>query len=479
MTAADPLHELFRARFGAEPETTAPVRAEGSNRKIYRLTRGKTTAVGVLNDDVKENRAFIEFSKHFRKEGVPVPEFYGEDKTGTAYLEEDLGDTTLFQFLGKRRTVGGFPPDVVESYREVVRWLPRIQIVAGKTLDYRWCYPRASFDKQSMLWDLDYFKYYFLTLGGIPFHEEKLEQDFQVFADYLLAADRDYFLCRDFQSRNVMLKDGKPYFIDYQGGRRGALQYDIASLLYDAKADVPFDLRDELLDLYIREAGKHAKVDKAEFKKFFPGFVLIRIMQAMGAYGLRGFHEKKPLFLQSIPYAIRNIEHVLLTSSLPVEAPELTAVFKRLVASSGLRQFGSARLKLTVRIQSFSYKHGMPRDASGHGGGYVFDCRCLPNPGRRIEYKHSSGLDADVIAYLSKEDAVDRWARSAFALVDQAVEDYGRRNFTDLFVAFGCTGGQHRSVYLAERLAKHLRDQGVSAVVSHREKKSWPAKPAA
>ena len=472
----DALRLLFRAKFGADAASLVPVRAEGSNRRIYRLTGAGTTAVGVLNDDAKENRAFIEFSKHFHAQGIPVPEFYGENADATAYLEEDLGDTTLFQFLGKRRTPAGFPPEVVSAYQDVVRWLPKIQIVAGSTIDDKWCYPRKSFDKQSMMWDLNYFKYYFLTLGGIPFHEEKLEEDFQVFADYLLAADRKYFLCRDFQSRNVMLKDGKPYFIDYQGGRRGALHYDIASLLYDAKADVPFELRDELLDLYISEAAKLTPIDRAEFKKYFPGFVLIRIMQAMGAYGLRGFHEKKPLFLQSIPYAIRNIEHVLLTSGLPVEVPELMGVFKKLVGSSALRQFGAAKLKLTVRIQSFSYKNGMPRDQSGHGGGYVLDCRCLPNPGRQLEFKTQSGLDAPVVAFLSKEDSVDRWARSAFSLVDQAVEDYGRRNFTDLFVAFGCTGGQHRSVYMAERLSKHLRDQGVSTVVTHRETKGWPKK---
>ncbi|MEK7382086.1 MAG: RNase adapter RapZ [Elusimicrobiota bacterium] len=473
---SDPLKDLFKKRFACQSSDPVPVRADGSNRKIYRLSGAGQTAIGVLNKDAKENRAFIEFSRHFRKEGIPVPEIYGESPSGTAYLEEDLGDTTLFQFLGKRRTSSGFPEDVVTAYRDVVRWLPRIQIVAGKTLDDRWCYPRRSFDKQSMLWDLNYFKYYFLTLGGIAFHEERLEEDFAVFADYLLGAERGFFLCRDFQSRNVMLREGKPFFIDYQGGRRGALQYDLASLLYDAKADVPFDLRDELLELYIREAAKHAKVERAEFLKFFPGFVLIRIMQALGAYGLRGFHEKKPLFLQSIPYAIRNIEHVLLTSNLPVEVPELMCVFKRLVGSSALRQFGAAKLRLTVRIQSFSYKHGMPRDDRGHGGGYVFDCRCLPNPGRKTQFKASSGLDADVVAHLSKEESVDRWSRSAFSLVDQTVEDYGKRNFTDLFVAFGCTGGQHRSVYLAERLAKHLRDQGVSVVVAHREKKSWPAR---
>ncbi len=472
----DPLKPLFRARFGVEAETLSPVRAEGSNRRIYRLTGGGRTAVGVLNEDAKENRAFIEFSKHFHKEGIPVPEFYGEDASGTAYLEEDLGDTTLFQFLGRKRGPKGLSEEAVAAYREVVRWLPRIQIKAGATVDDRWCYPRKSFDKQSMLWDLNYFKYYFLTLGGIVFHEERLEEDFQVFADYLLAAERGYFMCRDFQSRNVMLKDGTPYFIDYQGGRRGALQYDLASLLYDAKADLPFELRDELLELYLHEAAKHAPVDKAEFKKYFPGFVLIRIMQAMGAYGLRGFHEKKPLFLQSIPYAIRNIERVLATSGLPVEVPELTGVFKRLVGSSALRQFGAAKLGLRVRIQSFSYKNGAPKDSSGHGGGYQFDCRCLPNPGRKAEFQKSTGLDADVISYLAKEEAVDRWLRSACALVDQSVEDYGRRNFTHLAVAFGCTGGQHRSVYCAERLAKHLRDQGVSVSVTHREKKAWPAK---
>ncbi|OGS37750.1 MAG: phosphotransferase enzyme family protein [Elusimicrobia bacterium RIFOXYD12_FULL_66_9] len=467
---------MFKARFACTSGDPVPVRADASSRKIYRLRGGERTAIGVLNEDAKENRAFIEFSKHFHKEGVPVPEIYGESPSGKAYLEEDLGDTTLFQFLSKRRTASGFPEEVVTVYRDVVRWLPKIQIVAGQTLDYRWCYPRQSFDKQSMLWDLNYFKYYFLTLGGIAFHEERLEEDFTVFADYLLSAERDFFLFRDFQSRNVMLQGGKPFFIDYQGGRHGALQYDLASLLYDAKADVPFELRDELTELYIREAGKHAKVERAEFLRFFPGFVLIRIMQAMGAYGLRGFHEKKPLFLQSIPYAIRNIEHVLLTSNLPVDVPELLGVFKKLVGSSALRQFGAAKLRLKVRIQSFSYKNGMPRDDKGHGGGYVFDCRCLPNPGRKVKFKASSGLDTDVIAYLSKEEAVDQWTRSAFSLVDQAVKDYGSRNFTDLLVAFGCTGGQHRSVYLAERLAKHLRDQGVSVLVTHREKKSWPSK---
>ena len=470
----DALRLLYREKFGADAAALVPVRADGSSRRIYRLSGAATTAIGVLNDDAKENQAFLEFSKHFRKEGIPVPEFYAENSSATAYLEEDLGDTTLFKFLGARRTPAGFPADVVSAYQDVVRWLPKIQITAGATIDDKWCYPRKSFDKQSMLWDLNYFKYYFLTLGGIAFHEERLEEDFQVFADYLLAAERKYFLCRDFQSRNVMLKEGKPYFIDYLGGRRGALHYDIASLLYDAKADVPFE-PGRASDLYITEAAKLAPIDRREFKEFFPGFVLIRIMQAMGAYGLRGFHEKKPLFLQSIPYAIRNIEHVLTTSGLPAPVPELMSVFKKVVGSATLRQFGSAKLKLTVRIQSFSYKNGMPKDQGGHGGGYVLDCRCLPNPGRLIEFKTQSGLDGPVIAYLSKEDGVDRWVRSAFSMIDQAVEDYGRRNFTDLFVAFGCTGGRHRSVYLAERLAKHLRDQGVSCVVTHRESKGWRA----
>jgi hypothetical protein len=310
-----------------------------------------------------------------------------------------------------------------------------------------------------MMWDLNYFKYYFLRLAKIPFGEQALEKDFQRFTTFLLKADRRFFLYRDFQSRNIMVRDGEPCFIDYQGGRRGALQYDLASLLFDAKADLPFEVRSELVERYLEAAARLLPIDRTAFQAHYPGFVYIRIMQAMGAYGLRGFYERKHHFLTSVPYAIRNLEYLLRTAEIPVELPELTQVWHRLVASSSLRQFGAASLKLTVRIQSFSYQDGVPTDEKGHGGGYVFDCRALPNPGRFEQYAKLTGRDDPVIAFLGKEPAVREFIAHVFALIEQTVEIYQARNFTDLMIAFGCTGGQHRSVYCAELLAKHLGEK--------------------
>jgi len=464
------LKALFERRFGERATKVAPLKGDASARTLYRIWGGKRTAIGAVNADRKENEAFLGFSRHFRRRGLPVPEIYAEDLKSGFYLEEDLGDTTLFQFLSKNRTDGRIAPAVVTAYRSAVRMLPRFQITAGKSLDYRLCYPRSSFDQQSMMWDLNYFKYYFLRLSRVPFDEQGLENDFERFTRFLLKADRNFFLYRDFQSRNIMIRRGRPWFIDYQGGRKGALQYDIASLLYDAKADLPAEFREELLREYLQAASKLARIDRGEFMEFFPGFVYIRILQAMGAYGLRGFYERKSHFLQSIPYAIRNIEYLLRTTKLPIELPALMSVFRRMVASSALRQFGDAELGLTVRVQSFSYHGGMPADEKGHGGGFVFDCRALPNPGRQHRYAKLTGNDAPVIAYLSKSPEVRRFLSHSFKLVDQAVDNYRKRNFTDLLVTFGCTGGRHRSVYCAERLARHLREKfQVRAEVRHNE----------
>jgi aminoglycoside/choline kinase family phosphotransferase len=454
-----PLKALFESRFGEPVERVAPLKGDASARKLYRIAAASRTAIGVVNPDARENRAFLEFSRHFKKCGLPVPEIYAEDLDRGIYLEEDLGDTTLFQFLTANRGEGGLSKDTLDLYRRVVEFLPRFQIEAGRTLNYAVCYPRSSFDRQSMLWDLNYFKYYFLRLAKIPFSEQALENDFKRFTEFLLKADRRFFLYRDFQSRNIMVRDGGPFFIDYQGGRRGALQYDIASLLFDAKADLPFEVRDELVLRYLEAAARLEPIDRATFLSYYPGFVHIRIMQAMGAYGLRGFYERKQHFLTSVPYAIRNLEYLLRTSGLPVELPELTQVWRRLVASSTLRQFGAASLKLTVRIQSFSYLDGVPTDEKGHGGGYVFDCRGLPNPGRFERYAKLTGKDEAVIAFLDGEPAVREFLGHVVALIDQTVENYQTRNFTDLMVAFGCTGGQHRSVYCAERLAQHLGEK--------------------
>jgi len=473
-----PLTALFESRFREPVERVAPLKGDASARKLFRLSAASRTAIGVINPDALENRAFLEFSRHFRTCGLPVPEIYAEDLDRGMYLEEDLGDTTLFQFLTANRAESGLSSETLDLYRKVVVLLPRFQIEAGRALNYDVCYPRSSFDKQSMLWDLNYFKYYFLRLAKIPFSEQALEDDFERFAEFLLAAGRRFFLYRDFQSRNIMVREGRPFFIDYQGGRRGALQYDVASLLFDAKADLPFEVRDELLERYLQAAGRLEPIDHSAFLTTYPGFVYIRIMQAMGAYGLRGFYERKHHFLASIPYAIRNLEYLLRTAELPVELPELTQVWRRLIASSSLRQFGAASLKLTVRIQSFSYMDGLPTDEKGHGGGYVFDCRALPNPGRFEQYAKLTGRDEPVIAFLEKEPAVRDFIGHVFAVIDGTVENYQTRNFTDLLVAFGCTGGQHRSVYCAERLARHLHEKfQVHVEVRHLAQEHAPLTP--
>ncbi|HEV8676155.1 MAG TPA: RNase adapter RapZ [Methylomirabilota bacterium] len=464
------LKRLFEGRFAEPVRAVAPLKSDGSARRLFRLSGETSSAIGVHGPDARENRAFLAFSRQFRTVGLSVPEIYAEEPARGVYLEEDLGDTTLFEFLSANRSRDKLDPPVVDIYRQTVRVLPRFQIVAHRALDYGLCHPRSSFDRQSMMWDLNYFKYYFLRLAKVPFNEQALEDDFQRFTEFLLEAPGDYFLYRDFQSRNVMVRGGRPWFIDYQGGRRGALQYDIASLLFDAKADLPFDLRQELLGLYLETAGALAPLDRQAFLTYYPAFVLIRIMQALGAYGLRGFYEGKSHFLQSIPYAIRNLEYLVRTTELPVELPELSAVFKRLVAASTLRKFGDASLKLTVRVQSFSYRSGVPTDEKGHGGGYVFDCRALPNPGQFERFSRVDGRNPDVIAFLEQEPAVQRFLAHVYGLVDQAVETYQSRNFTDLLVAFGCTGGHHRSIYCAEELARHLRERyDVDVEVRHLE----------
>ncbi|MBI4055147.1 MAG: phosphotransferase [Elusimicrobia bacterium] len=453
------LRELFRARFEEPAGSVDSLPADGSNRKLFRLVGKKYRAIGVVHPDRLENRAFVQFSRHFRRTGLPVPEIYAEDAKSGLYLEEDLGETTLFQYLCENRNAEGISERALRIYRRVVRILPQFQISAGRGFPYRFCYPRSRFDAQSMLWDLNHFKYYFLQLAHIPFNEQRLEEDFERFSGFLLGADRDFFLYRDFQSRNILIRNGSPAFIDYQGGRRGALHYDIASLLYDAKADLPPELREELLEEYLEAASRLIPLERKKFTRHYPAYVLIRIFQALGAYGLRGFYEKKTHFLQSIPYAVRNLEYLLQTSELPVKLPALLGAVRWMVGSSYLRQFGQASLKLTVRIQSFAYRAGMPADEKGHGGGYVFDCRALPNPGKYARYARLHGKHPGVAAYLQRQPSVRRFLKNAGGLIGQTVQNYQTRNFTDLFVSFGCTGGLHRSVFCAEQLARRLRRQ--------------------
>ena len=418
----------------------------------------------------KKMLPFLNSRRHFRKHGLPVPEIYSEDLDHGAYLEQDLGDTSLFELLSKNRRGNNVSPEVVEAYRNVIATLPRFQIEAGRDLNYKVCYPRGSFDRQSISWDLNYFKYYFLRLAGIPFSEQALEDDFSRLTKFLLSAPREYFLYRDFQSRNIMMVGGQPYFLDYQGGRKGALQYDVASLLYDAKADLPPELRQQLLEHYLDKLRGVVDVKPDAFMHHYYAYVYIRIMQALGAYGFRGFYERKVHFLQSVPYALKNLRWLQHNVKLPIALPTLLEAFHSMLASEKLQGLASDADNLVVRISSFSFHRGLPQDESGNGGGFVFDGRSLPNPGREERFKQLTGRDAPVIEYLTQEQSVHQFLASVMSLVDSSVSNYQERGFKNLMVSFGCTGGQHRSVYLAEQVAKRLRGRaGVEVSLHHRE----------
>jgi len=468
----DVLKKLFEEYFHSPVVEMQPVQGElgGSGRQIIRVTGEKARAIGILYGVREENVAFLEFSKHFRRHALPVPEIYAEDLEHGAYLEEDLGDTTLFEFLSKNRAGENIAPQVVEVYRKVVGLLPRFQVEAGRDLNYNVCYPCASFDRQSISWDLNYFKYYFLRLAGIPFSEQALEEDFGRLADFLLSADQNYFLYRDFQSRNIMLRDGQPFFVDYQGGRKGALQYDIASLLYDAKADLPPELRQQLLDHYLDSLAKFVPGSREAFLRHYYAYVYVRIMQALGAYGFRGFYERRAHFLQSVPYALKNVRWLLHHVRLPIALPTLMSAFQTMLASEKLLSLASEADNLVIRIFSFSFHQDLPKDETGNGGGFIFDGRSWPNPGREERFKTLTGKDAPVIEYLQQQESVHQFLASVMTLVDASVRNYQERGFKNLMVSFGCTGGQHRSVYLAEQLAKRLRGRsGIEVVVRHLE----------
>lgn len=466
------LERLFEQHFKTRADEVRPLQGQlgGSGRAIVRLKGGGSSAIGIVYSVREENVAFLEFSRHFRRHGLPVPEIYGEALKEGAYLEEDLGDTTLFEFLSTHRTGETVDAPAVEAYRKVVAELPRFQVVAGRDLNYKVCYPRASFDRQSIAWDLNYFKYYFLRLAGVPFNEQALEHDFTRLTKLLLAADHEYFLYRDFQSRNVMLREGRPYFLDYQGGRKGALQYDIASLLFDGKADLAPALRQELLNNYLDCLGGYLDFKREAFMEHYYAYVYVRIMQALGAYGFRGFYERKPHFLQSVPYALKNLRWLAHNVTLPIALPALMDAFHGMLASERLQALAAPESGLTVRVYSFSFHRQMPVDEEGNGGGFVFDGRGLPNPGREERFRTLTGRDAPVIEYLEQQESVRHFVKNAEEMVDATVASYQKRGFSSLMVSFGCTGGQHRSVYLAEQLAKHLRGRnGVQVMVRHIE----------
>ena len=472
------LKELFGQYAGADAQSVIRLTAAGSNRVYYRLSLsdGKTF-VGVEGTNPDENKAFLVIDRHLREAGLPVPQVLAVSDSGMCYLLEDLGDDSLFGLMESARVGGSYSPEQTALLEKVMRLLPDLQFKGGSGLDYSVCFPCESFDRRSIFWDLNYFKYSFLKATGIEFHEAKLEDDFDRLATVLLSdAPYDTFMYRDFQARNVMVRDGNPWFIDFQGGRRGPVEYDVASFLWQARAAYPAPLREHLIDTYIESLCRYRKTDGRTFRKGLMHFVLFRTLQVLGAYGFRGYFERKQHFIESIPQAISNLKDLLSAGVGAKEYPYLVQVLGDMV---GLPQFAPASVpadgKLTVRVMSFSYrKGGIPEDNSGNGGGFVFDCRAMHNPGKYEQYKKITGADAPVIEFLESQGEVQQYLEHVYGLVDPAVDKYIERGFLNLMVAFGCTGGQHRSLYCANHLAEHLKAKfgdRIHVVLEHREQK--------
>lgn len=440
--------------------------ASGSNRRYYRITADEITLIGVVGESREENRAFIALAKHFHKQGLNVPKVIAVSGDESSYLQEDLGDIVLFDLIRAGRNTGVFSREEKELLHKTIALLPVIQCVGAHGLDFNVCYPLPKFNHRSVMWDLNYFKYNFLKTTGMDFLEDKLENDFEALAAILLQNETDTFMYRDFQSRNVMFRNDEPFFIDFQGGRKGPVYYDLASFLWQAKANYPSDLREELIDTYITSLKKYQPVEESVFREQLRHFILFRTLQVLGAYGFRGYFEKKPHFIQSIPFALNNLRKLLEKEF--EEYPYLSDMLNRMC---NLKQFADTRKReLEVRVFSFAYKKGIPDDNSGNGGGYVFDCRAINNPGKFERYNNVTGLDESVIRFLEEDGEIVSFLNNIYPLIDQHVKRYMERNFTNLMVSFGCTGGQHRSVYAAQHVAEHIsKKYGVKVSLVHRE----------
>jgi aminoglycoside/choline kinase family phosphotransferase len=467
-TILNDLNDLFFKWASENAQEIKELPSSGSYRKYYRITGKSHLAIGAFNNNPAENMAFISLSHHFREKGMMVPDIFQVSEDYCTYLLEDLGDVVLFDKLATIRQKDGIGDEFMDYYKKMISDLIQFQMVAGKSVDFSLCYPVQEFDKQAYLWDLNYFKYSFLKPFKIPFDEYLLELDFDNLSVLLMKPPYKYFVYRDFQSRNVMVKDGALYYIDFQGGRKGPLHYDLASLLFQARANLPVEIREKLVDYYIEKASALETDSANDFREYFYHFVLIRVLQTLGAYGFRGLYEKKQHFIASIPKAIENVKWLLDNDKVPQELSELKKCLSYLVLNNEVKELYAR--PLCVQINSFSYKRGIPVDLSGNGGGFVFDCRGLPNPGRLAQYSKLTGEDQEVSSYLESFDEVGEFIENAFQMVSRTIATYSSLNFSNLMVSFGCTGGQHRSIYCAIRLAQKLQKfDGIKFEVRHRE----------
>jgi aminoglycoside/choline kinase family phosphotransferase len=450
------------------PVSILPLPASGSARQYFRIKLKEKTIIGAWSDNRAENEAFIHFTKHFWKLGLNVPELFYTDLENNVYMVEDLGDETLYKYVTKESGEGKNTADTLYFFQLALRHLIRFQTDGPKDLDFSYCIPRPVFDKQSILWDLQYFKNYVLKLFNIHFDEQKLEEDFVMMSRLLASIDNKYFMYRDFQSRNIMINKNDLYFVDYQGGRRGPLHYDLASILFEGSINLSPDFREELTDYYIRELSKRVKIKRQIFLQYFYLFVFLRILQVLAAYGLRGYAQNKSIFLKSYPFAVNILKWLLDKGLIKLNANELLKAAEEIIKIEEIREPYVETKNLDIFIHSFSYKYGIPKDYSGHGGGFVFDCRILPNPGRFPEFREMTGNDKPVIRFLEQHKEVDDFLGNIRNIMDIAIKDYLERGMNHLMVSFGCTGGQHRSIYCASKIAEYIsKKQNVRTTVVH------------
>lgn len=470
------ISDLFYSLQQKSPDRIEKLPQSGSDRVYFRLYSGNNTFIATYNLNKKETNTFIQFSRHFKKEGLPVPEILGVNEESTIYIQEDLGMESLLNQLEKH----GHTDIPYQLFRKSLSALARIQVVGDRGLDYNWCITAKEFGKQAILSDLLYFKYYFLDTLQLPYDKQAMLDDFDALATYLTHTQYKYFMFRDFQSRNIIVKNGDVSFIDFQGGMKGALQYDVASLLWQAKAELSEEWKTSLLEYYMDEIDQllQEPVDRLTFVSQYNGYVLIRLLQVMGAYGFRGLFERKAHFLASIPLALRNLKFFIEHQRIGIITPEFDRVLRLVVADEMIERFeppqADDQTPLVIHINSFSYKKGIPVDNSENGGGFVFDMRGILNPGRFDEYKKLSGQDKSVQDFLEQRTKMNEFLNSVWDLIDITVEDYLKRGFKNLMINFGCTGGQHRSVYAAEQTTRHLRNKyKVQVQLHHTNKENW------
>ena len=472
------INTLFKA-FSHSPVTSIEkIPQSGSDRAYFRIVAADNkTYIATSSNNIKENNTFIYFSNHFKKAGAPVPEILAVNKEESIYIQEDFGDISLLHELEKN----GQENAVFELYKSSLKALARLQIRGDHQLDYNQCITSKEFGQQAIMSDLLYFKYYFLDTLKIPYDKEQLLSDFEAISNYLSHADHKYFMFRDFQSRNIMVKNGAIHFIDYQGGMKGALQYDVASLLWQAKASLSDEWKNKLLEYYMDCADEllEKPVNRVHFESQYNGYVLIRLLQVLGAYGFRGLFERKAHFLTSIPLALHNLKWFLANKKIGISFPAFEKLLDLVVADEMIRQFETTKAvdttPLLIKISSFSFiRNGYPQDETANGGGFVFDMRGILNPGRFEEFKKLSGQDKPVKDFLEQQTRMPDFLNSVFDIIDISVEEYIKRDFENLSVNFGCTGGQHRSVYAADALNRHLKNKfGVKTIVQHINKENW------